>query len=327
MRIALICLALGMGCEEAASVPQPPNPPAPMTANEHIKQMIATYSAATSYSDHGTVVTRVEGNPPRGGTLSFETAFIRGGRFRFEFGERDDQYVLWSDGEHAYSYWPAAARIGQQVTTDYGPHLERVIAGATGVSSGTAHTIPTMLMPQLGEAAYMLSLLNLRVDGTEEIDGHHCVRIIGNEPRGDVMTLWIDRDLHLLRRIASGYRFKTFEAHYVTTYEPSLNTPIDTRRLEPPDLVTFPPQPPTPIPTIGVVFAPESARIEKIVDGRAAARAGLRVGDEVTAVDGNPIKHPIEVYIFKSKIGAQLVLTVSRAGTTLDVPVTVEAAH
>jgi len=35
----------------------------------------------------------------------------------------------------------------------------------------------------------------------------------------------------------------------------------------------------------------------------------------------------VDLYIYRSKIGAQLVFTVSRAGTTLDVPVTVEASH
>ena len=68
------------------------------------------------------------------------------------------------------------------------------------------------------------------------------------------------------------------------------------------------------------------ARVGKVLPGSPAERAGLREGDEIRAVDGEPVADfPALVARVQPQPGARLELTVGREGGTLEVPVEVES--
>jgi regulator of sigma E protease len=73
-------------------------------------------------------------------------------------------------------------------------------------------------------------------------------------------------------------------------------------------------------------FSP--AVIGAVQAGKAGARAGLRAGDEILAVDGNPITSWEElVAAVQPSAGKQLVLTIRRANDTLEVSVVPDAVE
>jgi regulator of sigma E protease len=68
------------------------------------------------------------------------------------------------------------------------------------------------------------------------------------------------------------------------------------------------------------------ARVGQVLPGSPAERAGLREGDEILAVGGEPVADfAALVTLVQPKPGARLDLTVARAGETLTVPVEVQA--
>jgi regulator of sigma E protease len=71
-----------------------------------------------------------------------------------------------------------------------------------------------------------------------------------------------------------------------------------------------------------------STRLDTIVKGSAAAKAGLRVGDRVTALDGTPITQWEEILASTGahKPGETLVVTVVRDRTTMDLDVVLGAS-
>jgi regulator of sigma E protease len=82
------------------------------------------------------------------------------------------------------------------------------------------------------------------------------------------------------------------------------------------------------LPGIGFEFwFPEvPARVGKVLPGSPAERAGLREGDEIVAVDGEPVgDFAALVARVQPRPGARLELSVSRGGETLAVPVEVES--
>lgn len=190
---------------------------------------IATrYQVLDSYSDEGYV-------HPYGSTgpddCWFETQFSRPGLFRFQFAtphpypplrHRVTRTVIGSDGTTPYFSitYPGAA-----ATTDVEPSLELAVAGATGISYGTAHTIGKLLLEGVG--GFSLSMLiRPRFRRSREFAGEHCGRITGMHPRGGRVTVWFGTTDLLIRKIVQ----HTFKREEVRT-----NIRID----QPLDLAVF----------------------------------------------------------------------------------------
>ena len=99
----------------------------------------------------------------------------------------------------------------------------------------------------------------------------------------------------------------------------SLELPTDRRALTEPGAL---------LPGLGFDFwyPTVPAQVGKVLEGSPAERAGLREGDSIVAVAGEPVADfPALVKIVQSRPGADLQLTVERDGTRLEVPVEVEA--
>ena len=117
-----------------------------------MRKMAAQYAGAASYQDTG-VVMDIKSGPDGQGTVKveFKTYFVRPHLFRIEWVDRDvvtpeeKLNVVWNDGKQTFSYhgWddPLVER-----EENIGIGLE----GATGISRGSAHTVITLLMKEVG---------------------------------------------------------------------------------------------------------------------------------------------------------------------------------
>ncbi|HEY1899114.1 MAG TPA: hypothetical protein VGG49_04890 [Steroidobacteraceae bacterium] len=77
--------------------------------------------------------------------------------------------------------------------------LSSAIAGATGISKGSAHTIGRLLLPDV-EGLSVLDLMNPRFNPPAVIDGAICYSITAQLPKGGERELWIEQDTFLLRK-------------------------------------------------------------------------------------------------------------------------------
>jgi hypothetical protein len=281
--------------------------------------MRTSYAVASSYSDRGVASSLVGRH-----RITFQTEFVRGHRLAFKYVQNKNRTVIWSDGAHTYSHWPAAALIGQPELIDDGADVSTAFAAAAGVSSGTSATVPALLLPvSIGAVSnWLVDLEELSIDRYEHIGSHPCVLVNGRGPRSGLTTLWIDRDTYLLRYLvaARGHMHET-----TTSFEPSI-APIDLSAIDCPDFQKITPKPRA-TPWTGIDIVSGAKSVEAIRDGSPAMRSGLAIGDEVEAVNGQRTDGFFDVIkaIHAAKIGEHLALTVRRGDSTREILVQVEA--
>lgn len=213
------------------------NPPPP--ADALLKQVSATYAALGSYRDDGVVVTTFRGKVHFETRKPFSTIYSRARLFRFEFTEpeRSRRYVVWQDGKVVYSWWSLSNRLECFST------ISDALAGPTGVSGGSAHRIPTLLLGSAGGGWHLTSLSPAAIVGAEDIPGcPQCTVIEGKHPRLTARyRLWIDPRTLAVMRIEQnitdpdGTTVKT-----TATYHPQFNPAIDPAgaRFKPPPSAT-----------------------------------------------------------------------------------------
>lgn len=209
--------------------------PAEQTAARILERMGKTYAECKTYRDTGVVtILFFKDDRKRTDRRPFTTAFVRPDEFRYEFrsrrGEEEfDRYLVWCKGQDVRTRWDIRPGVGTETS------LPRALAGPTGVSGGSAYTVPALLMPQ--DTGWNLTDLEdaQRVEDGE-IDGTKCYRIKGSIS-GRPMLLWIEKTSSLLRRIEQENQFPDFRTESTTDYQPEVDVPI------PAELLTFdPPQ-------------------------------------------------------------------------------------
>ncbi len=192
-----------------------------------------TYAQMKSYADNGVVVNEYGASSEDKHT--FSTAFNRSPRhFLLDFHKQGgDRYVVWADPDAFHTWWKTT---GQQA--DYpNPNNAPAISLSDLNSKGTALKIPTLLYGKAFRAA-MLNIADPELDGTEEIGGRRCHRVVGRlsdvyaatgkEVNIRKVTVWIDSDSFLIRKMIEeskavpGQRNRT-----ITTYEPRVNPALD----------------------------------------------------------------------------------------------------
>jgi hypothetical protein len=115
--------------------------------------------------------------------------------------------------------------------------MKRALAGPTGVSGGSAVTIPGVLIPGMKGAAWLKQLREAKLLGREKVDDTDCYKIEAKRRAfKDTLTLWIDRQTFLVRKIFGTKQFADFSTKTTTTYKPELNVDIPTKEFtfEPP---------------------------------------------------------------------------------------------
>src|SRR5262249_37489466 len=151
----------------------------------------------------------------------FRTAFVRPDRFRFEYEQNGvTQMIVWRHRRSVRSWCRFMTR------KEPGPRsLGMALAGATGVSSVSAHTIPALLLPdQVGGRRLTDATGVERVkDGVQT--SLPCFRLRGSYA-GDPMMLWIDRQTFLVRKIEVWTDHGGFQTDRVTIYDPAMDAEV-----------------------------------------------------------------------------------------------------
>jgi len=103
--------------------------------------------------------------------------------------------LIWSDGITA---WASYSFHGNkpEPTRDLG----LLTAGATGVSWGTAHTIPRLLTDEI-RGVRLDELHSLRIVDDESVNGVGCFVLVGSYSTGGECKVWVGRTDYLIRRI------------------------------------------------------------------------------------------------------------------------------
>jgi len=176
-----------------------------MTAEAVLKAMLSRYSALKSYQDRG-IVLRTWPDKAEPYEISFTTFFRRPDLFRFDWISHHPypplrhlktRHVIWSDGKDALHYTidKDSSKMKRKES------LFMAVAGATGISMGSALTVFNMLMPEYGARSFTeLRDIDLRTAVFEGIDCH-CIR--GRYAQGAQEDLRIGANDHLLRCVSS----------------------------------------------------------------------------------------------------------------------------
>jgi hypothetical protein len=175
-----------------------------LDAQDALRAVVGRYAALASYSDTGEVMTRIAaaGTVHR---ITFSTLYQRPSFFRFTFfnphphpplGHLVTEHTVGHDGTVGYSI---AKRPDGTVARKSPISLEAAIARATGISSGSAHTIGRLLLPEV-QGLCLLDLVGARQGDDVIIDGKSCYSLTARTPKGDrQQELWIEKDSYLLR--------------------------------------------------------------------------------------------------------------------------------
>lgn len=159
------------------------------------------YLRVQSYRDRGEVVTRYLGSHGHTRIFEFETLFRRPDRLRFEFRERDvgpqaewKRYQIAWCGGAADIHWTLNGRRESE-------SIGLAIAGATGVSAGSAHTVPRLLLPPEIGGRSVLESSSARLLDPDFLDRrpHHKLLVVETPTRRE--TVWLDAESLLISRI------------------------------------------------------------------------------------------------------------------------------
>jgi hypothetical protein len=153
-----------------------------MTALDVLRAMSSRYAAMRSYQDRGIVLTKSPDHADTNETI-FATAFRRPDRFRFEWTTHHPypplrhlrtRHVIWNDCQGTFYFNDLRPAVEPQAS------LRLAIAGATGVSRGSAHTVPALLIPEVG--GFTLPQLQRLTLAHDQCEGTRCYRITGHHP-------------------------------------------------------------------------------------------------------------------------------------------------
>lgn len=173
------------------------------SASECLAAVAARYATLQSYSDEGMVRRRAWSAAPE---CWFNTHSAQG-KFRFQFTTPHphrklrhvlSECVVGTDGVMPY-FWNR--HYSEAPTLDREERMEIVIAGATGISRGSAHTIGSLLLKDIGGFSCFRDLRRPRFRQMQDWDSVPCYRVSGLHPSGHRYTLWIGQHDLLLRRI------------------------------------------------------------------------------------------------------------------------------
>jgi outer membrane lipoprotein-sorting protein len=210
--------------------------------DEILKKMRDTYAAMGSYSDSGVVVNEY-GSTDR---HTFTTHFHRAPRhFMFDFRKQGgDRFVVWADPAAFHTWWRATG--GQYDFPN--PNNAAAISGSGQNTKGSALKIPTLLYSKAALGGDFNNFADVVLDGTEEIGGRRCYRLLGRasdsyaatgrEVNSRKMTVWIDAGSFLILQILEEWKAPAgSRIRVTTTYLPQANPSLDDSefRFTPPE--------------------------------------------------------------------------------------------
>ena len=201
-----------------------------LTVRQIIERMAKTYSTCKSYRDSGVVKTIfIQLWGKRTAEKPFTTAFVRPDRFRYEYRDNShtnpNSYIVWRKAQEVQTWWFINSVVEKQES------LDMALAGATGVSGGSAHTIPALLLPNEIGGRRITDITEMKRVDDVKLEKTDCFRIEGKFA-GNPTTLWIDKVTFLIRRIDERKQFKSFRVNETTIYDPAINCEVTDKMLE-----------------------------------------------------------------------------------------------
>lgn len=184
-------------------------------ARAYLEAVYARYRALAGYSDTG-LSRCLSQKYPR--LCTFETKYQRPHCFRFAFQSPHpsqrrrnltSECVVGHDGASPYFY---SKFYSGPPNLEAEESLDLALAGATGISSGTAHTIGALLFAEISGFT-LLDLKRIRFRRNRLVMGVKCVCITGLHPRGDRFTAWFGEEDMFLRRLYRS-KFKSEELRF-----------------------------------------------------------------------------------------------------------------
>jgi outer membrane lipoprotein-sorting protein len=195
----------------------------PLSGKQILDKMVSVYASCSSYSDKGEAKAVFQNGLVR--ARPFSTAFIRPSKIRFEFEDSGEDYVVWQDGASVKSWWSVKPQVRLFET------LDMALAGAAGVSGGSAIVVPSMLLGDLHDSHRIQNLTKLAIVGEEKIGGRTAYKIEGSDFRDHKMTLWIDKEQFLLLKTFEVRALPDGNAETTLTYKPEINPTIPADKL------------------------------------------------------------------------------------------------
>jgi hypothetical protein len=198
----------------------------PTPAEELLRRVAERYATAGSYADTGTVETAFRSRRTWSNQKTFKTFFSRAGLFHFEFEESflgsKRRYVVWGRGANIQSWWTLEPKV------EHFTSISEAIAGPTGVSSGSAHTVPTLLLGVSGGGWHITSLKAPQIVGRQIVGSQNCYVVRGEHPRtAQMFSLWIDESAISILRIQSQVRLDDgTEVQTTTEYHPEFGVAV-----------------------------------------------------------------------------------------------------
>ena len=194
-----------------------------------LDRMKKTYAECKSYRDSGVIKSVfLENTVSHEFTVehSFDTAFVRPDRFRFEIKDQDDDKLLISaDGENVQASWDIEPGI-QKLET-----LDLAMAQAIGATGGDVGRIPAMLMPKKLDGWGHLDLIDPKQIEDGSLQNAKCFRLEYSF-RDEQVILWIDKQSYLVRRIDEQIKADDVRIERTTNFDPTIDVKITDRMLE-----------------------------------------------------------------------------------------------
>ncbi len=197
-----------------------------MTAAEILARVASVYSSCRAYSDEGEVSTKFDIAFSKPMIYRFSTAFVRPAAFRFELrsgvGNKESRYVAWKAGDLEKAAWPIGVRQES---------IDETLLGLSGVSQGSALTVPALLLPDLfrGKGLFA-SLGEITLHGEEKVDGHRAFKIEA-ALQDDDLKFWVDANQFLILKFSQKSRLGRFDQETTTRYRPLVNTEVSPQQL------------------------------------------------------------------------------------------------
>ena len=170
---------------------------------EILNRTRSVYASCSSYSDEGEIVSVcIQGARQfehRTVIKPFVTRFVRPDQFWFEYWDKGlgpqqewPRYVVWTEGEQYRTWWT--------LEPDESPtfeSIEEAISGPTGISGGSAHAVPSLLIAV--DSLDRIIRGDCQLQGRESLDAAECW-VLGSVAESETRRVWIDVDTGALRK-------------------------------------------------------------------------------------------------------------------------------
>jgi hypothetical protein len=168
---------------------------------------------------------------------TFNTVFSKPNLFRFEFASPHpykplahavSTTICGFDGRSAYLWTKSYDQVARIEECE---SILMAVAGATGISSGSATNIAQLLFPDIGVEAFA-ALTDISWGDGEQVEENDCVEVRARLRDADVeMCLFIDEKQLLVRKFVT--RFDSFSSQDVRT-NIRINHSVATKRFNRP---------------------------------------------------------------------------------------------